>query len=206
MRELPTGTVTFLFTDIEGSTRLLKRLGARYADVLEEHHRLLRRALAEFGGREVDTQGDALFVAFPRAKDAVAGAVAAQQALAAHAWPDGVEVRVRMGLHTGEPIVGSDRYVGLGVHTAARVCSAGHGGQILLSNVTRALVEDDLPEHTSLSDLGEHLLKDLERPERVFQLVMEAYRSNFRRSRPPSQAPPALSSAGPAKSASSSPV
>ena len=98
MAELPTGTVTFLFTDIEGSTRLLKRLGARYADVLEEHHRLLRRVFAEFDGREVDTQGDALFVAFPRAKDAAAGAVAAQQALAAHAWPDGVEVRVRMGL------------------------------------------------------------------------------------------------------------
>jgi class 3 adenylate cyclase/tetratricopeptide (TPR) repeat protein len=179
VRELPTGTVTFLFTDIEGSTRLLKRLGARYAEVLEEHHRLLRRAFAEFGGREVDTQGDALFVAFPRAKDAAAGAVEAQQALAAHAWPEGVVVRVRMGLHTGEPIVGSDRYVGLGVHTAARVCSAGHGGQILLSSVTRALVEDDLPEHTSLRDLGEYLLKDLERPERVFQLVVEGLPQQF---------------------------
>ncbi len=179
VRELPTGTVTFLFTDIEGSTRLLKRLGARYADVLEEHHRLLRRVFAEFDGREVDTQGDALFVAFPRAKDAVAGAVAAQQALAAHAWPDEVDVRVRMGLHTGEPIVGSDRYVGLGVHTAARVCSTGHGGQILLSSVTRALVEDDLPECTSLRDLGEHLLKDLERPERLYQLAVEGLPQQF---------------------------
>jgi len=179
VRELPTGTVTFLFTDIEGSTRLLKQLGAGYADVLEEHHRLLRRVFAEFGGREVDTQGDALFVAFARAKDAVAGAVEAQQALAAHAWPDRVEVRVRMGLHTGEPIVGSDRYVGLGVHTAARVCSAGHGGQILLSSITRALVEDDLPEHTTLSDLGDHRLKDLERPERVFQLVVEGLPQQF---------------------------
>ena len=179
VRELPTGTVTFLFTDIEGSTRLLKRLGARYAQVLDEHHRLLRRVLAEFGGHEVDTQGDALFVAFPRAKDAVAGAVAAQQALTDHAWPDAVDVRVRMGLHTGEPIVGSDRYVGLGVHTAARICSAGHGGQILLSSVTRALVEDDLPERTSLRDLGEHLLKDLERPERVFQLVVEGLPHQF---------------------------
>jgi class 3 adenylate cyclase len=179
VRELPTGTVTFLFTDIAGSTRLLKRLGARYADVLEEHHRLLRSAFAEFDGREVDTQGDSLFVAFPRAKDAVAGAVAAQQALATHAWPDGVELRVRMGLHTGEPVVGTDRYVGLGVHTAARVCSAGHGGQILLSSVTRALVEDDLPEGTSLRDLGEHLLKDLERPERLFQLAVEGLPHQF---------------------------
>jgi class 3 adenylate cyclase/tetratricopeptide (TPR) repeat protein len=179
VHELPTGTVTFLFTDIEGSTRLLKQLGARYADVLEEHHRLLRRVFAESDGREVDTQGDALFVAFPRAKDAVAGAVAAQQALAAHDWPDGVGVRVRMGLHTGEPTVGSDRYVGLGVHTAARVCSAGHGGQILLSSVTRALVEDDLPEGTSLQDLGEHLLKDLERPERLFQLAVEGLPQQF---------------------------
>jgi predicted ATPase/DNA-binding SARP family transcriptional activator/class 3 adenylate cyclase len=179
VRELPTGTVTFLFTDIEGSTRLLKRLGARYADVLEQHHRLLRQVFAEFDGREVDNQGDALFVAFPRAKDAVAGAVAAQQALAAHAWPDDVDVRVRMGLHTGEPIVGTDRYVGLGVHTAARVCSAGHGGQILLSSVTRALVEDDLPERTTLRDLGEHLLRDLERPERLFQLAVEGPPQRF---------------------------
>jgi eukaryotic-like serine/threonine-protein kinase len=179
VRELPTGTVTFLFTDIEGSTRLLKRLGARYANVLEEHHRLLRTALAEFDGREVDTQGDALFVAFPRAKDAVAGAVAAQNSLAAHPWPDGADVQVRMGIHTGEPIVGSDRYVGVGVHKAARICSAGHGGQILLSSVTRALVEDDLPGRTSLRDLGEHLLKDLERPERVFQLVVEGLPHQF---------------------------
>jgi class 3 adenylate cyclase len=179
VRALPTGTVTFLFTDIEGSTRLLRQLGARYAEVLEEHHRLLRRVFAELDGHEVDTQGDALFVAFPRAKDAVAGAVVAQQALAAHAWPDGVDVRVRMGLHTGEPIVGSDRYVGLGVHTAARVCSAAHGGQILLSSVTRGLVEDDLPEHTSLRDLGEHLLKDLERPERLFQLAIEGLPQQF---------------------------
>jgi eukaryotic-like serine/threonine-protein kinase len=179
VRELPTGTVTFLFTDIEGSTRLLKRLGARYADVLEEHHRLLRMVFAEFDGREVDTQGDALFVAFPRAKDAVGGAVAAQQALAAHAWPDGVDVRVRMGLHTGEPIVGTDRYVGLGIHTAARICSAGHGGQVLLSSVTRGLVEDDLPERSSLRDLGEHLLKDLERPERLFQLAVEGLPHQF---------------------------
>jgi predicted ATPase/DNA-binding SARP family transcriptional activator/class 3 adenylate cyclase len=179
VRALPTGTVTFLFTDIEGSTRLLKRLGARYADVLEQHHLLLRQVFAEFDGREVDSQGDALFVAFPRAKDAVAGAVAAQQALAAHAWPDDVDVRVRMGLHTGEPIVGTDHYVGLGVHTAARVCSVGHGGQILLSSVTRALVEDDLPERTSLRDLGEHLLKDLERPERIFQLGVEGLPQQF---------------------------
>jgi predicted ATPase/DNA-binding SARP family transcriptional activator/class 3 adenylate cyclase len=179
VRELHSGTVTFLFTDIEGSTGLLKRLGARYADVLEEHHRLFRKVFAEFDGREVDTQGDAVFVAFQRAKDAAAGAVAAQQALAAYAWPAGVDLRVRMGLHTGEPVVGSDRYVGMGVHTAARICSAGHGGQILLSNVTRALVEDELPSGTSLRDLGEHVLKDLDRPERLFQLTVEGLRQEF---------------------------
>jgi class 3 adenylate cyclase len=179
VRQLPTGTVTFLFTDIEGSTRLLKRLGARYSDLLDQHHGLLRKVFAEFHGREVDTQGDALFVAFPRAKDAVASAVAAQQALASHAWPDDADVRVRMGLHTGEPIVGTDRYVGLGVHMAARVCSAGHGGQILLSSVTRALVEDELPEGTSLRDLGEHVLKDLERPERLFQVAVEGLPQRF---------------------------
>jgi class 3 adenylate cyclase len=179
MRELPTGTVTFLFTDIEGSTRLLKRLGPIYADVLDEHNRLLRGVFTEFGGREVDTQGDALFVAFSRAKDAAAAAVEGQRALAAHSWPEGVDVRVRMGLHTGEPLVGTDRYVGIGVHTAARVCAAGHGGQILLSSVTKALLEDELPERTTLRDLGEQLLKDLERPERLFQLAVEGLPQEF---------------------------
>src|SRR6266536_189670 len=133
---LPSGTVTLLFTDIAGSTRLLQRLGERYADVLAVHHQLLHDAFAGHGGRVVDTQGDAFFVAFPRAVDAVHAAVDAQQALAAYPWPEGAAVRVRMGLHTGEPTAADGRYVGLAVHRAARVGAAGHGGQVLLSQTT----------------------------------------------------------------------
>jgi YVTN family beta-propeller protein len=179
MPELPSGTVTFLFTDIEGSTALLKRLGPAYGDVLTEHQRILRAAFAAHGGHEVDTQGDSFFVAFRRAKDAVAAAVAAQRDLTAHEWPDGVELLVRMGLHTGEPQVGEQRYVGIGVHKAARIGAAGHGGQVLLSSTTRELVEDELPPGVTIRDLGERRLKDLERPERLFQLVIEGLRSHF---------------------------
>src|ERR687886_1878324 len=132
MPALPSGTVTLLFTDIEGSTRLLQALGGeRYAAVLADHQRLLRVAFQQHGGREVDTQGDSFFVAFSRAGDAVQAAVAAQRALAAHPWPEGGAVRVRMGLHTGEPTGTGGRYVGLAVHRAARVGAAGHGGQVL---------------------------------------------------------------------------
>jgi class 3 adenylate cyclase/tetratricopeptide (TPR) repeat protein len=177
--ELPGGTVTFLFTDIEGSTRLLEQLRDRYADVLAQHHRVLRDTFARFTGHEVDTQGDAFFVAFSRAGQAVAAAVAAQRALAEVTWPQGVDIRVRMGLDTGEPEVGDDRYVGLRVHRAARICSAGHGGQILLSSATRELVEDDLPPDVALRDLGERRLKDFERPERIFQLVVEGLEDRF---------------------------
>ena len=129
---LPSGTVTMLFTDIEGSTRLLKQLGERYGELLAEHRRLLREAFAGHGGREMDTQGDAFFVAFARARNAVEAAAEAQRALAAHAWPDGVECRVRMGLHTGEPSVGDEGYHGIGLHRGARIAAAAHGGQILL--------------------------------------------------------------------------
>src|SRR3970040_89587 len=165
MPGLPTGTVTFLFTDIEGSTRLLQSLGDRYAEVLAAQRQLLREACQASGGQRVDTQGDAVFVAFPRARDALAAAVAAQQAIAAHPWPEGISVRVRMGLHTGEPLTASEGYVGMDVHRAARICAAGHGGQILLSDVTRKLVEEDLPEGVNLHDLGEPRLKDLTRPQ-----------------------------------------
>ncbi len=134
-----------LFTDVEGSTRLLKQLGDRYGGMLAEHRRLLREASAAHGGREMDAQGDAFFVAFSRARNAVEAAVEAQRALAAEAWPDGVECRVRMGLHLGEPAVGEEGYHGMGVHRGARICAAGHGGQILLSNTTRELAEDELP-------------------------------------------------------------
>ena len=162
------GTVTFLFTDIEGSTRLAAQLRERYGEVLAAHQRLLREAFADAGGREIDTQGDSFFVAFARAKDAVAAAIGAQRALAAHPWP--VHLGVRIGIHTADPEVGADRYVGLGVHRAARICAAAHGGQIVVSNATRELIEDDLPESVELSDLGAFELKDLERPERIYQV------------------------------------
>jgi class 3 adenylate cyclase len=170
MRDLPRGTVTFLFSDVEGSTRLLKELRDGYGDVLAEHQRILREAFEAAGGQEIDTQGDSFFVAFPRAKDAVTSAVAAQRGLAAHRWPKNAAVRVRMGLHTGEPTVGDERYVGMGVHKAARIAAAAHGGQILLSNTTRGLVEDELPPDLRLTDLGEQRLKDIDLPERIFQL------------------------------------
>jgi YVTN family beta-propeller protein len=179
MPELPTGTVTLLFSDIEGSTRLLKALGDEYGRLLADHQQLLRAAFHEADGHEIDTQGDAFFVAFARAKDAIAAALAAQRSLAGHSWPDGQEVRVRMGIHTAEPTFGGERYVGLGVHRAARICSAGHGGQILLSGATRELVEEELPHGIELLDLGEHHLKDLDRPERIFQLRQKGDREEF---------------------------
>ncbi len=180
MAVLPTGTVTFLFTDIEGSTALLQRLGdRRYAEVLGEHQRLLRDAFANGNGHEVDTQGDAFLVAFPRARDALGAAVAAQQALMKHAWPDGASLRVRMGLHTGEPVSGTGGYVGLDVHRAARICSAGHGGQILLSHAVEVLAARDLPPGVSLRDLGAHRLKDLRESERLFQVVHPDLRADF---------------------------
>jgi predicted ATPase len=161
--ELPTGTVTFLFTDIEGSTRLLQELGDEYADVLAEHRRALREAWRQHGGVEVDTQGDAFFVAFARASDAVAAAVDAQGALA-----DG-PVRVRMGLHTGEPLRVDEGYVGVDVHRAARIAAAGHGGQVLLSQATADIAGTDV------RDLGLHRLKDLSAPERLFQLGLHVF-------------------------------
>jgi YVTN family beta-propeller protein len=178
--DLHRGTVTFLFTDIEGSTALLKLLGGeRYHDVLVEHQRLLRAAFEEAGGREVDTQGDAFFVAFQKARDALTAAVAAQRALAAQAWPDDVAVRVRMGLDTGEPVVGKGRYVGLGVHRTARIMAAAHGGQVLVSRTTRDLVRDELPAGTSLRDLGEQRLKDLDHPVHLFQVVASDLPAKF---------------------------
>jgi predicted ATPase/class 3 adenylate cyclase/Tfp pilus assembly protein PilF len=157
--DLPGGTVTFLFTDVEGSTLLLHELGHGYADVLAEHRRVLRDAFRRHGGVEVDTQGDAFFVAFARASDGLAAAAEARDTLA-HG-----PIRVRMGLHTGEPLVTEEGYVGIDVHRAARIASAGHGGQILVSQSTRELVDAD-----GLRDLGEHRLKDLTAPERIYQL------------------------------------
>jgi len=171
---LPSGTVTFLFTDIEGSTALLRELGDRYSDVLGRERSILRETLGSAGGQEIDTQGDAFFFSFTRARDAAAGAVAAQRALLEEDWPDGVSVRVRMGLHTGEPSVGDEGYVGLDVVRAARICSSGHGGQILLSETTRALLGGDVPEGSSLRDLATLTLKDVGE-ERIYQLALDGH-------------------------------
>jgi class 3 adenylate cyclase len=167
--ELPSGTVTLLFTDIEGSTRLLEERGDEYAALLEEHQRRLRNAFAAHGGVEVDVQGDGFFVAFPRADDALAAAADAQRALAGL---DGV--RVRMGVHTGQPRRVGAGYVGLDVHRTARICAAAHGGQVLLSQTTRDLAGDQ-----PARDLGEHRLRDLTTPQRLFQLQGEALETSF---------------------------
>jgi class 3 adenylate cyclase len=174
------GTVTFMFTDIEGSTSLLKTLGrGRYGELLTDHQRLLRNVFADCRGEEIETQGDAFFVAFRSASDAVAAAITAQRVLAEHAWPDANQVRVRIGVHSGEAAAAGERYLGLSVHRAARVGAAGHGGQVLLSSSTRELVEDDLPDGVSLRDLGSYRLKDIDRPERLSQLVIEGLPSEF---------------------------
>jgi DNA-binding NarL/FixJ family response regulator/class 3 adenylate cyclase len=173
MPELPSGTVTFLFSDIEGSTALLRQLRDRYGDVLADHQRLLRGAFEEAGGSEIDSQGDSFFFCFRKARDAVRAAVAGQRALLAHSWPVGTEVRVRMGIHTGDASVSENRYHGLAVHRAARICDAGHGGQILLSQTSHTLLEDEEDEHDGLSlrELGPQRLKDFDRPIGIFQLV-----------------------------------
>src|SRR3954465_7294164 len=165
--DLPTGVVTLLFTDVEGSTRLLHELGDDYAEALHEHRRRLRAAFADHEGIEVDTQGDAFFVAFGRASDAVAAASDGQRSLA-----DG-PIRVRMGLHTGEPRLTEEGYVGLDVHKGARIAAVGHGGQVLLSQTTHALVD------ANVRDLGVHRLKDLSAPERIYQLDIDGLPSEF---------------------------
>lgn len=175
----PSGTVTFLFSDIEGSTKLLEELGDQYATLLGEHRDLLHSVAEKYNGHEVDTQGDAFFFAFFRAADAVAFAAEAQRALMAHAWPHGESLRVRMGLHTGEPLLARTGYVGMDVHRAARIGAAGHGGQVLLSQTTRALVETELPAGTHIDDLGDFQLKDLRYPVHIVQLTIEGLPSDF---------------------------
>ena len=179
MAHLPSGTVTLLFTDIERSTQLLHQLGDRYAELLAAHHRLVRLAFGAWDGVEVDNQGDSFFVAFASAGDAVCAAIDAQRALAAHAWPAGVAVRVRMGLHTDEPSISGGRYVGVDVHRAARIGAAAHGGQVLLSATTRELAAQHLPAGARLRDLGRHRLKDLAEPQALYQLVVDGLPADF---------------------------
>jgi class 3 adenylate cyclase len=169
---LPEGTITLLFTDIEGSTAHLHRLGDEYATLLADQRAILRAAFAQWNGHEVGTEGDSFFAVFARAGDAVAAAAEAQRALEAHQWPHGHTVRVRMGLHTGEPHLSSTGYVGMDVHRAARIAAAAHGGQVVLSQTTRDLVGDGLPAGIGVLDLGVHRFKDLESAQRIFQLVV----------------------------------
>jgi class 3 adenylate cyclase/energy-coupling factor transporter ATP-binding protein EcfA2 len=178
MADLPAGRVTFLFTDIEGSTRLLHALGDRYAEALADHRRLLRAAFARHGGVEVDTQGDSFFVAFSDPREALAAAEAAQHALSRHLWPDEATLRVRMGLHTGEPLVVDGHYVGIDVHRAARIAAAAHGGQVVVSERTSALISSN-GVSGALRDLGAHRLKDLPEPERLFQFVADGLPTAF---------------------------
>ena len=170
---LPTGTITLLCTDIEGSTGIVGRLGGRYVDVLEEHRQLVRDAVEGAGGMEIDCRGDEMLLVFVDAEAAVRGAIEAQRALAAHGWPEGNEVRVRMGLHTGEPSVEGSTYVGLDVHRVARISDAGHGGQVLLSERTYELAGGDA------IDLGPQPFKGLPEPERIYQVVADGLPQDF---------------------------
>jgi len=174
MPNLPSGTVTFVFSDIEGSTSLLKRLGdERYAQMLGTHRRIMRETFAAHHGQEIDTQGDAFFYSFPRARDAVAAAVEVQRAHEHEAWPEDVSVRLRLGLHTGEPAVGDEGYTGLDVVRASRIAAVGRGGQVLLSETTRAIVAGDLPEGVELHALGDQRLRDIDRPEPLHELRID---------------------------------
>ena len=180
MADLPTGTVTLLFTDIEASTRLLQRLGpADYGRLLFEHQRLMRAAIAACAGVEIKTEGDSFFAIFRGAADAIKAAVQAQRALRGWDWPEKSSVAVRMGIHTGDVALIEDEYVGLAIHRAARIAAAAHGGQVLLSEPTRALVGEALPDGVRTMDLGEHRLKDLEHPEHVFQLAIDGLPADF---------------------------
>ena len=180
MSSLHSGTVTFAFTDIEGSTKLLQELGDEaFGALSRDHRRIVRETFGATGGSEIDTQGDAFFFSFPRARDAVNAAVSAQRALHEHAWPDGREVRVRMGLHTGEPHVGDEGYLGIDVVRAARIASAGAGGQILISETTRALLGNVLPDGVAVLDLGERHLKDIQH-EHIYEVAVDGRSTGYK--------------------------
>ncbi len=177
---LPRGTVTFLFSDIEGSSDLVRRLGNdAFAAVRGDHRQLLRDAFAAHGGHEIDTAGDGFFVAFDSAREAVAAAVDAQRSVSASTWPTDAEVRVRIGLHTAEPHLSDDGYVGIGVHRASRICDAARGGQILVSNATAGIIDDAGLDGIELVDLGTHRLKGFPNDQRLFQVTVEGLPSDF---------------------------
>ncbi|KZE92327.1 putative HTH-type transcriptional regulator [Agromyces sp. NDB4Y10] len=178
-RRLPTGTVTFLFTDVEGSTRLLEAAADRWPALLADHDRLVRDAITRHDGVVVKTEGDGFFAAFASAADAVSAAADAQRAITAHDWPAGLAPRVRMGLHTGLGLLGGDDYVGIDVHRAARISAAAHGGQVVMSAPTAALVDHDLPDGVAMRDLGRHQLRGLSRAERILQLDVEGLEHDF---------------------------
>lgn len=179
LSRMPTGTVTFLLADIEGSTTLLRRLGDGYALVLRDVRAQIRACVRRCGGQTVDAHGDEYLAVFARASGAVAAAIDVQRALAAHAWPVGSDVRVRIGVHTGRPTLTADGYVGLSVHTVARVCSAGHGGQILVTSRTRAAVRASLPAGARLRELGKHPLAGLPTRDALYQLDASGLRTRF---------------------------
>ena len=179
MPDLPTGTVTFLFTDVEGSTELVGRLGDAYSAAMADHRRILREAVAASNGQEVDARGDEFFAAFQRTRDAVTAALAGQRNLAEHEWPGDTPLRVRVGIHTGEPLLGESGYEGLDVHRVARICAAGHGGQVLVSQTTRNLLEAGQVPEAEFQDLGEHELRGLPRPERIFQVLAPELPAKF---------------------------
>jgi predicted ATPase/class 3 adenylate cyclase len=179
MAPLPTGTVTFFFSDIEGSTRLLEALGHDYDDVLERHRRIVREAFSRSAAVEIGTEGDSFFAVFPSAPDAVAAAVAIQRAIAAEVWPQDSNLRLRIGLHTGEARLAGAGYVGLDIHRAARIMAAAHGGQIVISAATRTLAERSLDDSIQLRDLGEHRLRDLSAPERLYQVLASGLPTDF---------------------------
>ena len=179
MSDLPTGTVTFLFSDIEGSTRLLHELGSDYGWMQDQHASIMRAAIAEGNGVEIRTEGDSFFVAFPTAGGALRAAVTAERELASFPWPHGRSLRVRMGMHTGEGALGGDDYVGIDVNHAARIAATGHGGQVVISDATRALVSSSLPDGVSVRDLGLHRLKDFDEAEHLHDLVIAGLDADF---------------------------
>ena len=177
--DLPSGTITFLFTDIEGSTRLLRKSPDGFKALLERHRVLVRTAISRHGGVEVGTEGDSFFCVFTTAPDALAAAIDIQRSLGGEQWPEGLAVKVRIGVHTGVAAPGGDGYVGIDVHRAARISETGHGGQVLVSGASRLLGEAGLTDGVTFLDLGEFQLRDLDEPEHLFQLVIDDLESAF---------------------------